>query len=106
MLDFVFGFIIGGWLAWRICKAFMAWSLHQQGIKLLDDRIDAKPKPNIDAVLEEHDGVFFVWSTDPHEFLGQGRNLDELVKHIETNTKKPVIFTGDKHVGEKLLKAK
>jgi len=99
MIDFLIGISLGTIVGWKLCELFMLSAFTQLmrrlGIKdqqLRDLHPDVFPEPaaeppveapRIQIQLECHEDTFYAYRSDTQQFLGQGRNQDELFKSIQ-----------------------
>lgn len=77
--------------------------------KRLEESIEQAEKivQNIEARVEEHSGVFYVYNVEDESFIAQGRTVEELREHIKRRAIEGRIFitTGDEDVIQKLKTA-
>jgi len=64
----------------------------------LEDEMDEEPGKvdSITAIVEYHDGTMYAWESEHHDFLGQGKTLEQLEDHIEKRCKE--LYTQDVRV--------
>ena len=81
MLEFVLGVVIGA----GVLYVFAVWSIRRLISRALaeDAAIQAEDLV-IRAHVEEQDGVFYFYKEDSNEFLVQGRDIKELIEHLES----------------------
>jgi hypothetical protein len=74
--------------------------------KQLEDSIEQSEKlaQNIEARVEEHAGVFYVYNAQDESFIAQGRTVEELREHINRRSIEGRIFItkGDNDVIQRL----
>jgi hypothetical protein len=103
MIDFFIGVVVGVALFYigiKIAIRILVNYLYKQ-IEELQKEVD---NAKIDARLEEHNGVFYVYKIEDNSFLGQGQTLGELKEHFKnrTNEYRINIAEGDDHAIAKL----
>jgi hypothetical protein len=99
MVEFIIGFTVGGFLAWRVCSAFMLSAftslMRRLGIKdrqlrelhpqLFEDpdTVEQQPQdPRIQIRLEQHSDTIYAFRADTEQFLAQAPNQEELFDRI------------------------
>lgn len=81
MLEFFAGVVVGAaavylFAVWTI-RRLLSQALAEDAQHLVDDLV-------IRARVEEHDGIFYFYNNDSNEFLVQGRDMTELINHLES----------------------
>ena len=94
MSDLILGIVIGYILCWLFGKIAL-WMFFRALDKAKDER-DLLPK-QIQARVEEFNGVFLLYNCDTEEFLGQGTDHDTLKDNVSARWKEfdVAIVAGD-----------
>ena len=80
MLEFLLGVVIGAGLLYVLT----VWSIRRLISRALaEDAAAHEEDLVIRAHVEEQDGVFYFYKEDSNEFLVQGRDIKELIEHLE-----------------------
>ena len=81
MLEFLLGVVIGA----GVLYVFAVWSIRRLISRALaEDAAVHDEDLVIRAHVEEQDGVFYFYKEDSNEFLVQGRDIKELIEHLES----------------------
>jgi hypothetical protein len=81
MLEFLLGVVIGAGLLYVLT----VWTLRRWIARALaEDAAIQEEDLVIRAHVEEQDGVFYFYKEDSNEFLVQGRDIKELIEHLES----------------------
>ena len=72
----------------------------EREVQQLIEQIKDQAGPQIQARVEEQDGVFYVYRADDNTFLAQGTTLAELKSRIESRMKDAMVYVteGDPEV--------
>lgn len=106
MMEFAAGIIVGMIItavlvniAWR-----MATRQAERDIEQLVESIRALKDNQVQARVEEADGVFYVYRVDDNSFLAQGTTMAELKQRIESRMRDARVYVtqGDAEVLERL----
>ena len=106
MIEFVSGIIAGLIIAAVLIN--IAWRLvtrrAEQQIEQLAEAIKTLSANQIQARVEEDNGVFYVYRIDDNSFLAQGTTMAELRERIESRMKDAMIYVteGDPEVLSRL----
>lgn len=87
MLDAIIGFILGVFVTVIAVRILAKWAIKRFERELdsvLADIEKSKTPLTIKARVEEINGVFYFYNNENGEFLVQGRDLQELLKHSES----------------------
>jgi hypothetical protein len=82
MLEFLLGVVVGAGALY----AGTVWTIRRLIARAMaEDAITAAHEEDlvIRAHVEEQDGVFYFYREDSNEFLVQGRDIKELIEHLE-----------------------
>jgi hypothetical protein len=81
MLEFLLGVVIGAGLLYL----GTVWTMRRLISRALAEDAAAHEEEDlvIRAHVEEQDGVFYFYKEDSNEFLVQGRDIKELIDHLE-----------------------
>ena len=80
MLEFLLGVVIGAGLLYVLT----VWTMRRLISRALAEDAAAHDEDLvIRAHVEEQDGVFYFYREDSNEFLVQGRDIKELIEHLE-----------------------
>ena len=80
MLEFFLGVVVGAGLLYVLT----VWSLRRWIARALAEDAAAQEQDLvIRAHVEEQDGVFYFYKEGSDEFLVQGRDIKELIEHLE-----------------------
>ena len=80
MLEFLLGVVIGAGLLY-VCAV---WTIRRLIARTLaEDTAVQEQDLVIRAHVEEQDGMFYFYKEDSNEFLVQGRDIKELIEHLE-----------------------
>jgi hypothetical protein len=80
MLEFLLGVVIGAGLLYVLT----VWTMRRLISRALaEDAVAYEEDLVIRAHVEEQDGVFYFYKEDSNEFLVQGRDIKELIEHLE-----------------------
>jgi len=119
LFAFLIGAVLGGFAGYRVCdhihKAVIPDLMHRVGVtpeKLEEamkelqkemNQLEAVDKdPEIDIKVEAHGEQLYVFRKDNMEFLGQGKNYEELLKILQSKFQN-VKFAVSKEDGADLL---
>jgi hypothetical protein len=81
MLEFLLGVVIGASLLYVLT----VWSIRRLISRALaEDAAAHEEDLVIRAHVEEQDGMFYFYKEDSNEFLVQGRDIKELIEHLES----------------------
>ena len=81
MLEFLLGVVIGAGALYILT----VWTLRRWIARALaEDAAIQEEDLVIRAHVEEQDGVFYFYKEDSNEFLVQGRDIKELIEHLES----------------------
>jgi hypothetical protein len=81
MLEFLLGVVIGVGLLYVLT----VWTIRRLIARALaEDAAVHDEDLVIRAHVEEQDGVFYFYKEDSNEFLVQGRDIKELIEHLES----------------------
>lgn len=81
MMEFFIG-VLAGVILFYIGLRIAARMLLNHLARRLEEIHEVTKDEPIDARLEEHNGVFYVYSVENNEFLGQGNSIAELKEHF------------------------
>jgi hypothetical protein len=102
MIEFVFGVIAGMIITTVLVNiAFrLATRRAEQQIEQLAEAIKTLSANQIQARVEEDNGVFYVYRVDDNSFLAQGNTMAELRERIESRMKNVMVYVteGDAEV--------
>jgi hypothetical protein len=80
MLEFLLGVVVGAGLLYVLT----VWTMRRLIARALAEDAAAQDEDMvIRAHVEEQDGVFYFYREDSNEFLVQGRDIKELIEHLE-----------------------
>lgn len=80
MLEFLFGVVVGA----TILYLFAVWTIRRL-IAQVQSEVEAKEDSSVvRANVEQHDGVFYFYNDENDEFLVQGKDIKELIEHLES----------------------
>jgi hypothetical protein len=80
MLEFLSGVVVGAGLLY----VFAVWTIRRLIARALAEDVVAQEEDLvIRAHVEEQDGMFYFYREDSNEFLVQGRDITELIEHLE-----------------------
>jgi hypothetical protein len=81
VLEFLLGFMVGAGLFYMLT----VWSIRRLIARALaEDAAAHEEDLVIRAHVEEQDGMFYFYREDSNEFLVQGRDITELIEHLES----------------------
>jgi hypothetical protein len=81
MLEFLLGVVIGAGLLYVLT----VWTIRRLIARAMaEDAVAHEEDLIIRAHVEEQDGVFYFYKEDSNEFLVQGRDIKELIEHLES----------------------
>jgi hypothetical protein len=81
MLEFLLGVVIGAGLLYVLT----VWTIRRLIARAMaEDAATQEEDLVIRAHVEEQDGVFYFYKEDSNEFLVQGRDIKELIEHLES----------------------
>jgi len=81
MLEFLLGVVIGAGLLYVLT----VWTMRRLISRALaEDAAAHEEDLVIRAHVEEQDGMFYFYKEDSNEFLVQGRDIKELIEHLES----------------------
>jgi lipopolysaccharide export LptBFGC system permease protein LptF len=102
MTEFVFGIVAGMIITAVIVNiAFrIATRRAEQQLEQLVEAVKSLSANQIQARVEEQDGVFYVYRVDDNSFLAQGTTMAELRERIESRMKDAMVYVteGDAEV--------
>lgn len=119
LFAFVIGAVLGAFAGYRVCdhihKTIIPDLMHRVGVtpeKLEEVMKDLQKEitqeetptrlPEVDIKVEQHGEQLFVYRKDTMEFLGQGKNYQELLKILQSKFQN-VKFSVSKEDGADLL---
>jgi hypothetical protein len=80
MLEFLSGVVVGAGLLYVLT----VWTMRRLVARVLAEDAAAQEEDLvIRAHVEEQDGVFYFYREHSNEFLVQGRDIKELIEHLE-----------------------
>ena len=81
MLEFLLGVMVGAGLLYVLT----VWTMRRLISRALaEDAAAHEEDLVIRAHVEEQDGMFYFYKEDSNEFLVQGRDIKELIEHLES----------------------
>ena len=81
MLEFLLGVVIGAGLLYILT----VWTIRRLIARAMaEDAASYEEDLVIRAHVEEQDGIFYFYKEDSDEFLVQGRDITELIEHLES----------------------
>jgi hypothetical protein len=80
MLEFLLGFMVGAGALY----AGTVWTIRRLIARALAEDAAQEEDLVIRAHVEEQDGVFYFYREGSDEFLVQGRDIKELIEHLES----------------------
>jgi hypothetical protein len=102
MMEFVSGIILGMIITAVLVNIAYRLATHraEKQIEQLAEAIKALTANQIQARVEEDNGVFYVYRTDDNSFLAQGTCMSELKERIESRMKDAQVYVteGDPEV--------
>jgi len=93
-----------GWIVAKIIAIYLDAKNKQleKDIQFLKDRIESRV---VDAKVEQHGDMFYLFDKVNDSFIAQGRNSDEVAKHVEERFKgRKVIFVNREELAQSGLK--
>ena len=106
MESFLIGFVIGSILVWVAYGIMIriATKQAQEQIQTLVSAIEKEAKNIIQARVELHDGIFYVYNTNDGSFMAQGTTMTEIRQSIESRWHEARVYVteGEKDVIEAL----
>ena len=105
-MEFLLGIIIGAvstYLVGYLVMKRLEQRIESQLAALLEEMAD-RAQQTINARVEEHQGIFYVYNTEDNMFMAQGSTLLELKDRLESRVKDAHVFVteGDADVLERL----
>lgn len=106
MIEFAIG-IVAGIVASIVLVRLAVWYLlkkAEQRLQELIQTVEQAQANSVQARVEEHDGVFYVYNAEDNTFMVQGTNIAELKKRINERWKDVRVYVteGDESVLERL----
>jgi hypothetical protein len=102
IVDTIFWFVVI-WLAMKVWEKYLT-AKNEALVEQIKDMQAQMKNSIIQVEIEKHEGMFYLFEKDTHQFIAQGSNFDEVREHCKTRFKDRAVVANEEQMEQLGLK--